>query len=161
MSNLWSISDNSCKTSRRMKRILLSLMVIMVLAASASAQRLRERLHSFQQFREFCQCNNIDMRKGCLAEYIKMMVVGYNISGTSRNSTINKFVIVRICLNHLEMVVGSDKFYKRTIDNGLDDQFCSLVICQTLQNLKVFFQYLIGYAKHISSPISVCGDPSR
>ena len=44
MSNLWSISDNSCKTSRRMKRILLSLMVFMVLAASASAQRLRERL---------------------------------------------------------------------------------------------------------------------
>ena len=38
MSNLWIISDNSCKTSRRMKRILLSVMVFMVLAASASAQ---------------------------------------------------------------------------------------------------------------------------
>ena len=38
MSNLWTISDNSCKTSRRMKRILLAMMVFMVLAASASAQ---------------------------------------------------------------------------------------------------------------------------
>ena len=34
-------------------------------------------LHSFQQFREFCQCNDINIRKGRLAEYIKMMVVGY------------------------------------------------------------------------------------
>ena len=40
MSNLWTISDNSCKTSRRMKR-LLYIILYMVLAASASAQRLR------------------------------------------------------------------------------------------------------------------------
>ena len=53
-------------------------------------------LHSFQQFREICQCNDIDIRKGCLTEYIKMMVVGDNISGSSSNSTINKLVIVRI-----------------------------------------------------------------
>ena len=37
-------------------------------------------LHSFQQFREFCQCNDINIRKGRLAEYIKMMAVGYDIS---------------------------------------------------------------------------------
>ncbi len=106
-------------------------------------------LHSFQQFSEFCQCNDIDIRKWCLTEYIKMMVVGDNISGSSSNSTINKLVIIRICLNHLEMIVGGDKFNERTIDNGLNNQFCSLIVCQTLQNLKVLFQYLIGYTKHM------------
>jgi len=38
MSNLWIIRGNSCKTARRMKRILLSMLVFLVLAASASAQ---------------------------------------------------------------------------------------------------------------------------
>ena len=32
-------------------------------------------LHSFQQFSEFCQCNDIDIRKWCLTEYIK--IIGY------------------------------------------------------------------------------------
>ena len=72
-------------------------------------------LHSFQQFCEFCQCNDINIRKGRLAEYIKMMVVGYDISGISSNSTIDKLVVVRICLNHLKMIVGSNMFYERTI----------------------------------------------
>ena len=78
-----------------------------------------------------------------------MMVVGYDISGTSSNSTINKLVVVRICLNHLEMIIWRDKFYERTIDNGLNNQSCSLIVCQTLQNLKILFQYLIGYTKHM------------
>ena len=106
-------------------------------------------LHSFQQFREFCQCNDIDIREGGLTEYIKMMVVGYDISGSSCNSTIDKLVVVRVCLNHLEMIIWRDKFYERTIDNGLNNQFSCLIVCQTLQNLKVLFQYLIGYAKHM------------
>ena len=72
-------------------------------------------LHSFQQFREFCQCNDIDIREGGLTEYIKMMVVGYDISGSSCNSTIDKLVVVRVCLNHLEMIIWRDKFYERTI----------------------------------------------
>ena len=70
-------------------------------------------LHSFQQFCEFCQCNDIDIREGRLTEYIKMMVVGYDISGTSSNSTIDKLVVVRVCLNHLEMIIWRDKFYER------------------------------------------------
>jgi len=40
-------------------------------------------LHSFQQFCEFCQCNDIDIREGRLTEYIKMMVVGYDYGNDS------------------------------------------------------------------------------
>ena len=38
MSNLWSINDNSCKTSRGMKRILHSLMVFVGLAVAGQVQ---------------------------------------------------------------------------------------------------------------------------
>ena len=43
MINLWIINAHFCKTSGRMKR-LLYIILFVVLAASASAQRLRERL---------------------------------------------------------------------------------------------------------------------
>ena len=61
----------------------------------------RMLLQLFQLFSKICQRNDVYIREGCLTENIKMMVVGYNISGTSSNSP---FVELITPYYHFQMI---------------------------------------------------------
>lgn len=80
------------------------------------------------------QRDNIDVWERCLSQYIIMAVVGDDISGTGSNSAVHKLVVIRISFNHLEVIVGRDKFYKGAVDDGLHNQLSRFVVCQSLQN---------------------------
>ncbi len=102
-----------------------------------------------EQFEEVFQGNNIQARKTNLTQNIIVSVVTYNVSGVGSNSTIDKLVVVGVCLNQSKMVVGCNKFDVIALGNGIKNKISSVFASQTLKNFGIFLQNLIGYAQRV------------
>lgn len=63
-------------------------------------------LESSDDVQELCQGFHIHFREIVLFQFCKMPVVAYNISGTSSDGTIHKFIVVRVSLDEIEAIKG-------------------------------------------------------
>lgn len=63
---------------------------------------------------------------------------------TCTNSTIYKFVVIRVCLYQMKLVIWSNKYGGRIIDYQLYNHIGSFKICQSFQYFFIFHQNFSG-----------------
>ncbi len=66
------------------------------------------------------------------SQYIIVMIIGNDISSIGSNSTIDKFIVIWIGRDEIEMIIWGNQFYKWTVDNALDDGISSHISYQAL-----------------------------
>ena len=66
------------------------------------------------------------------SQYIIVMIISNDISSIGSNSTIDKFIVIWIGRDEIEMIIWGNQFYKWTVDNALDDGISSHISYQAL-----------------------------
>ena len=85
---------------------------------------------------------HVHFREVVLLEFAEMAVIADNVGGSSDNGTVNKPVVVGVCLDEVESVGGIDVLHVGSVGNGLDDKGCELTVASYLhQYLLVFKEY--------------------
>lgn len=76
-----------------------------------------------------------------------MPVIGYNIAGISNNSTVDKLVVVGVCLNQIESIHGIKTLNVWAFQNCHDNDFCNLLPEKPVKYFSVFFNNLVANAQ--------------
>lgn len=100
-------------------------------------------------FCKFLQGNDVNFRKRYFFQNIVMSVVSNKIFCVGTDGTVDKFVVVRVGGNHIEIKVWVDKFHVGTLNNGIDDCLGKSRSKQTLKNFIIFVKYLVRYAHSV------------
>jgi len=80
-----------------------------------------------------------------------MSILAYNIICSSNNSTIHKFIVIRVLLYQSEAKMRINHSGVWTTGNSVHYIMSNGSISHTLQNLRIFVQYIIAYAKNVTS----------
>ena len=72
-----------------------------------------------------------------------MSVVADDIAGTGSDRTIHKFVVIRVCRNHLKMEIGNYHLHIITINEVLDDIFSNHCRGFSCNDFLIFHQNFI------------------
>ena len=68
------------------------------------------------------QFDNSHFGKFNLAQHVVMMVVGDNVTCVGLYGTINKLVVVRVCSDKIEMIIGRKEYNVLTLYNRIEDK---------------------------------------
>lgn len=102
-----------------------------------------------QHIKEVSQRDDIDNGELCLAQHVKVSVVGYNVTGIGSNSAVNKLVVVRVGNDKIKTILRGNEFHIRTLQECLYYHLCRMKSKKSAKDFRVFFKNLICYAQDI------------
>ena len=95
------------------------------------------------------QFNEPHFREVDVSQHIVMMVVGDNIVCIGLDGAVNELVVVWVCGDEVEVVMGCKKLGVGILYNSFDNSLGKLRIEELPQDFVIFHENLVGYAKVI------------
>ena len=100
---------------------------------------------------EIHQLNDSHFREVNLPQYVIVVVVGHNVSRIGLYGTVNKFVVIGVGSDEVEMVSRIDPHYMLTLHKSVDDGLGKLGIEVSAQDFFIFKKNLACYTQGILS----------
>ena len=100
---------------------------------------------------EVRQLNDSHFWEANLPQYIIVVVIGHDIPCVGFYGTVNKFVVVGVGCNEVEMVSRIDQHYILALHESVDDGLCKMGIEVSAQYFFIFKKNLVGDTQGVLS----------
>lgn len=100
---------------------------------------------------EIIKAYHVYVGEWCIAKYIVMMIVCYNILSIASNGTIYKLVVVRIVWYQVEVIIWCYEFCVYVVCYYAKSCFCKFCTGEFLKQFSIFFKDFCRYTQSVSA----------